>query len=607
MKHIITVIVYLLLSALGCLEVQACKHQITLRADKSFAEQVAKANTKYCIEDDFDLYGQEVRLPKGCSLVFKGGSLCNGTMIGDNTGIEATLVKILDPTLMAKGSWKVKELRSEWFGAKGNGTEETAALTAFFNFPARKKILKAGVYGVYELHCDGMKNTDIYAYGATLQYLRTDLDGNKGKDHPVLANYNGRVLNDDELKGYLHIYGLTIDGNSQNFIYNPKPKKHTELVGHHTIHLVLLEELFLKDCTFKNSFMTAVMVHISKKTEVVNCKVINSGESQNYEPEGFWYSWEGICVTDRVYTLEKGWRTVSCDECVVKDSYFENIGGSFASANCRRFECFRNKVYDNRGYAFELSREYENRLVDIHDNEFHRVGSSVINMTYFKLPSKSTNTVKIHNNWFYDLGYDSKRTKRTLKPFLMIDRNKEAGSEALLDVEIKNNLFEFTKEAASGLITCDKFVFEGNTCRGFKGDKNGALFYCGNDNTGSYVITNNDIALVSGAVSIIKSPRYHEVSKNKVTTSSTPAVVFVMGENMKETVFDIRDNQVNGTDVMALVTASPNMLKITNNKSQTITKALTRSSSDISLNFLFERNSFKNVSNTTDNIYLLKR
>lgn len=329
---------------------------------------------------------------------FKGGCLSNGVLVGANSDIEADLVKILEPSLVGEGTWKVRNFRSEWYGAKGDGTDETKALTSFFDFPSSKKTLKAGIYGVYELLCDGLKNTEVYAYGATLRYLRTQLDQSEGIEYPVLANYKGRMMSDVEMKGYLHIYGLTIDGNSQNFIYNPKPKKHTDIVFHHTLYLVMLDELKLKDCTFKNSFMTAVMVHICKRSEIVNCSIINSGESVKYESEGFWYSWEGVCVTETVYTFDKGWKTVKCEESVVRDSYFENIGGSFASSNCKIFRCYGNKVKDNRGYAFELSKEYEDRLVDIHDNEFFGVGSSVINMTYFNLPQEGTNTVLIYNN-----------------------------------------------------------------------------------------------------------------------------------------------------------------------------------------------------------------
>lgn len=605
MKYIITVIVYLLLSALGCLEVQACKHQITLRADKSFSSQVIKTNTKYFIEDDFDLYGQKVIVPKGCTLIFKGGCLRNGELIGENTGVEAAPVKIFDPTLLAKGAWKVKELRSEWFGAKGDGTEETAALAAFFNFPAKKKILKAGVYGVYELHCDGMKNTDIYAYGATLQYLRTDLDSKQGVDYSVLSNFIGKKMSDDNMKGYLHIYGLTIDGNSQHFVYNPKPEVHTDITTHNTLHLILLDELIIKDCIFKNSFMTAVMVHVCNRSEISNSSVINSGESVKYDPDGNWYSWEGVCVTDRIYTYDKGLQYRKCEECVVRDSYFENIGGSFASANCKVFRCYGNKVVDNRGYAFELSGEYENRIVDIHDNELWRVGSSAINLTYFYIPYQGTNTLMIYNNKFHELGYESHRTERTIKAFLMIYRNKGKDSNGELFVNIKNNLFELTPEAGSGLIKCDRFLFDNNICRGYNGKKNTALFYCEDDeNVGSYYIYNNTLDLLVGGVVRIRSPKRVEVTGNIVTTSLAPAIVYIQ-DKVKESVFKVSNNTVTGTPSLILALSSADNVEIEKNRSTTIGLAISRNTSNVVIRCKVKDNSFSKVSETMNNIDLI--
>ena len=53
---------------------------IILRKNKSLAEQVTKKNTIYEIRYDFDLNGQEITIPEGCTLDFQGGSLSNGTI-----------------------------------------------------------------------------------------------------------------------------------------------------------------------------------------------------------------------------------------------------------------------------------------------------------------------------------------------------------------------------------------------------------------------------------------------------------------------------------------------------------------------------------------------
>ena len=585
----------------------ASLNKVTLHKGQPITEQLNKENTIYKIKYCFDLGGSTVTIPRGSVLKFTAkGELKNGTVIGQETGVATGKKKRFGDKLTVKGSWNVENVYSEWFGVTPDISDNTDRLTAFFNFPGKKKTLKPGVYLVKELQCDGLKNAEIIAYGATLKYLRTDLDHISG-DHSVLTNYDNTTSFSSDFRGYVHIFGLTIDGNSHNFIYNPNPKEQTSIIEHHTLRMVLLDELLLKDCTFKNSFMTAVMLDVCKKSEIANCKVINSGESLSYTPVGFWYTWEGVGMMDRLYT-SKGWRQENCHECIVHDCYFENIGGSFASANCEVFKCYDNLVVDNRGYAFELSSSYADRLVDIYNNEFRGVGSSVINMTHYEIPDNSINIVKIHNNNFYNVGYDSKRTRSCPKAFLMVYRNKQGEGTGILDVNIKDNYFELASTASQGLIRSDRFVFEGNVCKGYAGAKNEALFFCGNDeNTGSYIIRNNTIESESGALSIIRSPQYLEVSGNKVKTSLSPAIVYVQGnDKIKEATFTVRNNEVQGVTAMAYVSSSPKVLEIIDNTSETITVAIVRPTSEVSVNCNFEGNTFKRVSGATKNIRIIK-
>jgi len=600
------VFIVLILTACSSVVLANGVRRVSLKANKPLSEQLTIENATYVIKSDFDLNGDTVVIPKGSTLKFSKGVLTNGVLVGQGTKIESSKKKRFGKNLKIIGAWNVETAYSEWFDPRTDGSDDTEALTAFFNFPAAKKILKAGEYGVTELFCDKLQDCEIYAYGATLRYLRTDLDHIPG-DHAVLANYKGTIPYDAAMKGYIRIYGLTIDGNSQNFVYDPTPKKYTPIINHHTLRLVLNDEVDLKDCTFKNSFMTAVVLDICKKSIVDHCTVVNSGESVSYKPVGVWYTWEGFCLMDKVYT-DKGWKETYCESCVVKDSYFENIGGSFASANCRVFECYDNTVKDNRGYAFELSRAYKDRVVDIHDNVLYGVGSSAINMTYFKLPDESTNTVKIYRNKFYDLCYDSHRTQPCAKAFLMVYRNKGERGTGILDVTIKDNLFELAPTASQGLVRSDRFVFEGNTCTGYVGEKHSALFFCGNDeNIGSYYIRNNIIESMSGAVSIIRSPKYLEVSGNNVKTSLSPAIVYVQGnERMNEATYKIFNNEVDGVAAMAYVSSSPKMLEITDNVSGTIKEAITRPTSDVQVNCRFGGNSFMKVSGGTKNIKIIE-
>ena len=56
-----------------------------LRGNTSFADQVTEPNTKYVIKWDFNLNGETVTVPENCILEFDGGTLKNGTIIGQDT------------------------------------------------------------------------------------------------------------------------------------------------------------------------------------------------------------------------------------------------------------------------------------------------------------------------------------------------------------------------------------------------------------------------------------------------------------------------------------------------------------------------------------------
>ena len=64
-------------------------HSKILYKNASFAEQVNKENEVYEIKHTFDLQGETISLPKGCTLFFRcGGCLTNGTIKGENVTIR---------------------------------------------------------------------------------------------------------------------------------------------------------------------------------------------------------------------------------------------------------------------------------------------------------------------------------------------------------------------------------------------------------------------------------------------------------------------------------------------------------------------------------------
>lgn len=93
---------------------------------QSIANQMSHETTIYVIKQQLDLCGKRLQIPKNSILKFKGGSVCNGEIVGNNTRISARIRQIFGDNLALSGSWNVQESYPEWFGAVGDGlTDDT--------------------------------------------------------------------------------------------------------------------------------------------------------------------------------------------------------------------------------------------------------------------------------------------------------------------------------------------------------------------------------------------------------------------------------------------------------------------------------------------------
>lgn len=70
---------------------------------------ITQENKIYVIRKDWDLKGETMCLPKGCTLTFKGGSISNGTLIGNGTVIRMEKDEVVFNNVILKGSFKAKK------------------------------------------------------------------------------------------------------------------------------------------------------------------------------------------------------------------------------------------------------------------------------------------------------------------------------------------------------------------------------------------------------------------------------------------------------------------------------------------------------------------
>lgn len=97
---------------------------------------LGQENTIYVIQYDFDLNQNltgEVKVPANCCLLFEGGYISNGTIIGQDTEIQAGMVKIFNTNVTLAGSWK-NNGHIRWFGANPSNSDNSVAIQKCLDF-----------------------------------------------------------------------------------------------------------------------------------------------------------------------------------------------------------------------------------------------------------------------------------------------------------------------------------------------------------------------------------------------------------------------------------------------------------------------------------------
>lgn len=87
-------------------------------------DMINEPNTVYEIRYDFDLNGETINIPEGCTLKFEGGSLSNSTLNGNNTEIISVYTKKIFDNLNLNNSFISTIIYPEYFGALADGITE---------------------------------------------------------------------------------------------------------------------------------------------------------------------------------------------------------------------------------------------------------------------------------------------------------------------------------------------------------------------------------------------------------------------------------------------------------------------------------------------------
>lgn len=77
--------------------------------------RVPNTDSIFCVQHDYNLNGESITIPDGCTLDFENGSIRNGTIVGTDTKINANVEEIFGDDIAISGTWKVPYIYDSWF------------------------------------------------------------------------------------------------------------------------------------------------------------------------------------------------------------------------------------------------------------------------------------------------------------------------------------------------------------------------------------------------------------------------------------------------------------------------------------------------------------
>jgi len=379
------------------------ENYIVLEKDVPLLEQIKETNVQYVIKDDFNLNGKSCEIPKGCKLIFEGGSIDNGVLIGNETKLVASHKEIFKKRLKLGGKWDVESFFPEWFGSGAtNDGDDTEAIRRALEYGAGKMVVFSTdkVYSVSD-YLPVRSNTEIIING-TIRVCSTVRHGSS-------FEFFDRFILQPEYEGVSNVYvhgAGTFDANAAAL----KDSQQTPFRVHHC------RNVRIEDITIKNYGMHhAIEIGGSENVVIKNVSFCGAIRNNNYGPsatiqiEDISESGTGGAVPyDGTVS-----RNITIDGCVFCPSketgeWYTAVGTIHGRLQGgRKYEniTIKNCTFDNIGKSYSYSHrasvvffDYSHKNLLIENNTFRNCAAGAIGGL------ADSQDVMIRDNFFFNQG-----------------------------------------------------------------------------------------------------------------------------------------------------------------------------------------------------------
>lgn len=276
-------------------------------------DMINEPNTIYEIRYDFDLANQEIKILEGCTLNFQGGTISNGTIIGNNTNITANAIKIFNNNINIEGTYSCKA-RVEWFSNE-DFQKTLDSFKSIILLPNKEYTIN---------------NTIVFPYNSTIEGEGNSVIKTNTNTPAFRLGYNSRLFNFIILVDNLSTV-IRIDNENLELTYDNRDKNYS----------LVNSGISISNIHIKANYQ----YHTYNGNSINAIEIISNGTTPNHI--GFW----GIDVKDvsiaggfkyAIYCDTGSAKGVATNDMWITDCNFDRI-------TCSRVWCFLYMGTNNQG------------------------------------------------------------------------------------------------------------------------------------------------------------------------------------------------------------------------------------------------------------------
>ena len=280
-----------------------------------------KPNTIYVIRYDYCLGGETIEVPEGCILKFEGGSLRNGTIVGNESSYIVSSENPIFSNLSVSGNWGNKNVFMDWFSDNTNNDFFSAENIS-------NRIIFSNKEYVFYGNITPKAGTHIEGNGCTLKLYKTK-ETNQVlfglRDDTSMENVNILCREDDDEWNRLDLSGrqnVTIRNcKIEGFRHiSDRPNAWGIYMGRGT------NNIRIEDCIFSNNSQADIsIVETCTNIYIIGCKMRHLNVEPNSNIDPIRNLRIISCDIEKLSLLENSFTGVSIQSAILSSNHIGNL------------------------------------------------------------------------------------------------------------------------------------------------------------------------------------------------------------------------------------------------------------------------------------------